>query len=528
MEGGKVLGSGTYGCILKPAVPCKGETARLPDTVSKLMRRHDAEDEMNEIRKINDKTQHIPNHNDYYILDNIEICEANKFTNEDLEDFNKRCTAMTRHRFTKAQVQNPKFSSQLRLLQLPDGGKDITYFFSDPSFSTKTFVDVNTALVKLLKDGIDPLKTVNVLHQDIKGNNIVYSQDKDLARLIDWGLSTVIRGKTVARESKGWPIMFNQPFINIVLHDEMQRFYKKLMESEEMKKKITEYTGSNIVEHLTPIVFKSLRSSVFAKQDSIKKINGSFGHMGYIERLLESLSQFDSTIKNKAVPLHHPKFGHLADILAMQTTLALLHFSTISKYAVNFNENKFYNKVFKNNCDIFGFLSCYVDVVMNKRAPLPLRRKIYLTLLKPFYFGDKYAYTPYNVDEIAKICLKLNDGYVKKSEEPSEAKRAVPLAPIVKSQLAVQDEVFDKDLFTWSLRKRCPRGSRRDKKTKKCIKIKKEGVSKQKIPAKATKPAKTTKTSNPLSRGSIFSWPKTRRCPKGYRRDKKTQKCKKK
>ena len=523
MEGGKVLGSGTYGCILKPAVPCKGETMRLPDTVSKLMRRHDAEDEMNEITKINDKTQHIPNHNEYYILDDIELCQANKFTDEDLEDFNKRCTAMTRHRFTKAHVQNPQFNTQLRLLQLPDGGKDITYFFSDPSFSTKTFVDVNTALVKLLKGGIAPLKTVNVLHQDIKGNNMVYSQDKDLARLIDWGLSTVIRGKSVPRESKGWPIMFNQPFINIVLHNEMQRFYKKLMESEEMKKKITDYTGSNIVEYLTPIVFKSLRSSVFATQDSIKRINGSFGHMGYIERLLETLSQFDSSIKNKPVSLHHPKFGHLADILAMQTTLAFLHFSTISKYTVSFNENKFFNRIFKNNCDIFGFLSCYVDIVMNNKAPLPLRRKIYSSLLKSFYFGNKYAYTPYNVDEIAKICLKLNDGYVKKTKELiTRTKRAVPLAPVVKPQLAVQDEVFDRDLFTWSLRKRCPRGSRRDKKTKKCIKIKKEGMVKQKT---AAKPVKKT---NSLPRGSMFSWPKTRRCPKGSQRDKKTQKCKKK
>lgn len=28
MQGGKVLGSGTYGCIFKPPLPCVGETVR--------------------------------------------------------------------------------------------------------------------------------------------------------------------------------------------------------------------------------------------------------------------------------------------------------------------------------------------------------------------------------------------------------------------------------------------------------------------------------------------------------------------
>ena len=52
MEGGKVIASGTYGCILKPALPCRGETHRPEDTVSKLMIKQHADDEMKEIQTI--------------------------------------------------------------------------------------------------------------------------------------------------------------------------------------------------------------------------------------------------------------------------------------------------------------------------------------------------------------------------------------------------------------------------------------------------------------------------------------------
>ena len=72
MLGGKVVGSGTYGCILKPAVPCKGETNRPPEFVSKLMEKSDADSEFDVIISIKKKLHKIPNHNDYYIINSIK------------------------------------------------------------------------------------------------------------------------------------------------------------------------------------------------------------------------------------------------------------------------------------------------------------------------------------------------------------------------------------------------------------------------------------------------------------------------
>ena len=73
MKGGKVITSGTYGCILNPALPCEGEKTRPKNRVSKLMTSINAETEMNEIKDISLLTKKIPNHNKYFILNQIKM-----------------------------------------------------------------------------------------------------------------------------------------------------------------------------------------------------------------------------------------------------------------------------------------------------------------------------------------------------------------------------------------------------------------------------------------------------------------------
>ena len=42
-RGGKFIGKGAYGCLFRPALLCKGDAARRPDHVSKLMHTQEAE-----------------------------------------------------------------------------------------------------------------------------------------------------------------------------------------------------------------------------------------------------------------------------------------------------------------------------------------------------------------------------------------------------------------------------------------------------------------------------------------------------
>ena len=498
MEGGKVLGSGTYGCILKPALPCKGETERKPDTVSKLMRKGDANDEMSEIKRIYKKVNLIPNNHLFYIISNVRICELGKVTDEDLEGFDKNCHAMKRNNISKQNVQY--FNSQLRLLQLPDGGKDITHYFGNKStpFDDELFIKVNSALVKLLEFGISPLKTVHVLHEDIKGQNIVYSEKKDLARLIDWGLASVFRKNTIPSNIRGWPIMFNQPFTTLVFNKHIQGLYKSMFKS---YPKITDivksYKGVDLIRELLPNIQVILLGQLLSGYDELISYLGSVGHFDYLNYIVHVCSSLESDPNHPIRKLNSDDY--LSRIISHHLALAFLHFSLNSNGSIGrFDEVGFFNNVYKINCDVFGFISTYTDIITNKNMPLELRKKTYETIIKPFYFESKYAYNPYNVTKIANACLDLNNEYVIKSIK-LEGKR----------------ESFDEDIFTWSLRKRCPRGSRRDKKTQKCVKIK--------TTKKSTKTLKVKKTTP--KRGSSFSWPTSKRCPRGSRRDKKTQKC---
>jgi len=49
----EILGEGTYGCVIKPSLKCKtNKKINYSGRVSKVMRKKDADDEMNEMNKI--------------------------------------------------------------------------------------------------------------------------------------------------------------------------------------------------------------------------------------------------------------------------------------------------------------------------------------------------------------------------------------------------------------------------------------------------------------------------------------------
>lgn len=514
MQGGAVLNSGTYGCILKPAVPCKGETSRNPDSVSKLMTAKDAAQEYSEILAIKKKIKTIPDSNMYYIINDIKKCQIGPVTTSDLDDFDTKCSAMTRRSYTKEDVQNPRKNTNLRVLQLPDGGKDITSYFYNKPFSIDIFPKINRALIKLLKYGIVPLKEVGVIHQDIKGNNIVYSKDKDLARLIDWGLAEASAGGDVVPHSvKKWPLLFNQPFSNVVLHTTVQRVYKLMIEKNaSLRSVIDGYRGRNLIQYLTPYVSKIIRKQIFRNDVTIEDIIGGMGHVSFIRSILRECmtTDWDLATANPG----NSSFNTLANIISLHVSSALLHFSVKDNAIGEFDEKEYFNTVFKQNCDVFGLLSCYVDIFMNKHAPRSLRQMIYYHILKPFYLNEKYAYTPYDIDEISKACLALNNNY-----EKQEALVPSP-APALKRTVVdvVADTTHDKDKFVMALRKRCPNGTHRDKKTQKCLKKKVRVVKPPGSVGKRAPPATTTLK-------KAIPWPAGKRCPNGRRRHPKTKKC---
>ena len=67
-KGGKVIASGGYGCVFDPALKCEGASKREANKISKLMTEDHATSEYEEINKIKDQLDSIPNYQDYFLI----------------------------------------------------------------------------------------------------------------------------------------------------------------------------------------------------------------------------------------------------------------------------------------------------------------------------------------------------------------------------------------------------------------------------------------------------------------------------
>jgi hypothetical protein len=83
-QGGKVIGSGGYGCVFRPALRCNGTRKRASKTISKLMLNKYVKREYMEITKYLPILQKIPNYKNYFIIEGANVCQPAPFTRLDL------------------------------------------------------------------------------------------------------------------------------------------------------------------------------------------------------------------------------------------------------------------------------------------------------------------------------------------------------------------------------------------------------------------------------------------------------------
>ena len=500
MKGGKVLGSGTYGCILKPPLPCQGSSERPPNMVSKLMLEYNAIDEMQQVTTISILTQKIPEHDQYYILNQIRICQPAKLTADDLVDFKKKCTAMTSKQIDEKTINNAIEQKKIAVLQLPDGGFDITHYFSKGNPTEATFSKINEALLKLLVGGIAPLYKVGVLHQDIKGPNIVYSKSNGLARLIDWGLATTIKGTSIPKNVRGWPIMYNASFGILALHKTIQRTFNSIMLTSKMRAEVAKYKHSNLIEKMHPLVKNTLKRIIFENDKSVIRHVGSLGHIYYLESVLKKVVQLSPPSLNTefAAAINKSSFNALTNIISDHLAKIFLTFSVKPNNTIGeFRESEFFNSVYKHNCDIIGFISVYYDLITNTQTDAERRYKAF-NIVKKFQFSPRFATEAIDIQDVVST---ISHDYLPSTQLKIEIVPPAPVTTVTSRPVApvlVQEKrSLPGDNFTWSLRRRCPKGYRRNKKTQKCTK-------------NSGKP-------NPKT--------KRRRCPNGTRINKKTGNC---
>jgi serine/threonine protein kinase len=398
IRGGKVLASGGFGCVFKPAIKCKGEE-RDENKITKLMKKKYAKKEYDEIMNFKLKLENVPNYSNYFLIEGFSTCEPDLLTTEDIDNFDKKCSALKKLNITSKNVNDRL--NELTALNMPYGGIDVGSYIEKTNFNFEKMRDLNISLIDLLTNGIIPMNNLGVYHCDVKESNILVDEsnnEKLSTRLIDWGLSTSINKdaklKKIPDVLKSRPFQYNVPFSNILFSDLFSEKYSKFLLAYknpsyfEIKifviNYVIEWTKERGIGHLKTI--NQMFKDFFEKE--IDSLDGE---------LLEKLLKYSITYSSI--------FDYIAKILFKYTKNGKIKLKS------------YLSDVFLKNIDVWGLIITYLPMyeVLNKSYKtlsddeIDLLHHLKNIILIALDGSDK----PINVDHLVKMMRELNSHYEK-------------------------------------------------------------------------------------------------------------------
>jgi serine/threonine protein kinase len=175
-----LLAQGTYGCVYYPGFTCKGKIQKIK-YISKLQKNN--ETLQNEL-EIGEKIKQIKHYNYYFapILNQCPVSISNLQTKYP-QPLNQ-CKVVT-----ESQKNNSKSEFNVNKIRYILG-EDL-----DETFEQKNLLTNPSPLLFLLdtyyylSKSLKKLKKQNILHYDLKANNIIYDKESEIPIIIDFGLS---------------------------------------------------------------------------------------------------------------------------------------------------------------------------------------------------------------------------------------------------------------------------------------------------------------------------------------------------
>lgn len=419
MLGGKVIGSGGFGCIFEPSLQCEGE---IPDNqnqkLSKLMVSKYATDEFNQIQKYQSILRVVPNYADYFLLNDFKLCKPSKLTKLDLQGYGKKCKALKKKGITTSNIN--KSLDQLLAMNMPNGGIDVEKFVEHHfvnEFTISNMIALNNSLINLLKNGIGPMNKLNVYHCDIKDANVLIKMEdnKVKTRLIDWGLS-VIFDKTkspigIPKKLYRRPFQFNVPFSSILFNKDFTLLYNNFLGL-----------------HNNPDYFQ-IREFIINYIFIWNDIRGS-GHLSSINDMIKKLTIRDLTaIKTEKIKEHFIEYQFTYYYIVEYLS------KIVEKYTRNgkLELMVYFEDVFLKNIDVWGFTMIYIifyEKLYKSFNELNEYQMEFITKLK--YIIIHYLYespiTPINVSSLVNELTNLNEIIKKCNTNKPSAKLAYFIA----------------------------------------------------------------------------------------------------
>jgi hypothetical protein len=394
-KGGKVIASGGFGCIFKPALKCENSDNRENNKVSKLMTVKYASEEYKQIQQFKTVFKSIPNYENYFLLDNFTLCKPAKLTNNDLDNYKQKCKALKKKNITSKNINTSL--DKILSLNMPDGGIDIEKYIEEyfiGSGSGSNIIKLNNSLIDLLVNGIVPMNKLNVYHGDIKDSNVLVKIDDSSCktRLIDWGLSFIRKNNSdIPRKLYRRPFQYNVPFSSVLFNNEFLKQYYKFLEINpspdyfQMREFVINYI----------FIWNEIRGSghLSAINDIIKKLTIKDLIAVKKNRIKEHLVEYDFT--------YYYIIEYLSKILEKYTQNGKLELMT------------YFNTVFLKNNDIWGFTMIYISLYEHLYKSFETLNEYQIQFItKIKYIIIHYLYetpvVPINVSSLVDELTKLN------------------------------------------------------------------------------------------------------------------------
>ena len=393
-KGGKVIASGGFGCVFNPALKCEGSTSRGKNRISKLLTKKHALAEYDEIQKFKKKLYKIPNYQNYFLIDDFNICKPAKLDKSDLVSFKTKCSALPKDKITQENINTSL--DKVFALNMPNGGLPVDEFLLKNN-SYKNIVKLNNTLIKLLNNGIIPMNKNNIYHCDIKDSNILIDNTSNLkARLIDWGLSSEYVADIEQPFPKTWrnrPFQFNVPFSIIIFSDLFFDKYSKYIKE----------GGKLTHENLKPFVIEYIYLWL--------KERGS-GHYSYINNIMFMLfsNELDDIDQNSKEKLIESEFT--LPYISNYIIEVLINFTKFRQDGT-LNFRVYIDTVFIKIVDFWGFIISYLPIfsaLFDNYEKLNEMEMELFEYLKQIFI--KYLYspriTPINVTELTNELKEIN------------------------------------------------------------------------------------------------------------------------
>ena len=392
-KGGEAVGRGSYGCVFRPALKCRGFNEDLGKYVSKLMCNKEANQEMQEIDNIINIIYNIPNNKEYFIPNkeeqffkcNLEDIDKSNLKNSNICVNFQRCSESDKLRdlfkdnFSDDEsiqwiVNNKK---NLTIIQQPDGGEEFAKFIRKEMKNSEDdeIKKISKILINLMKNGIKLMNEEGLLHLDIKPENLVIKDDK--IRIIDWGLSINTKNKNfnvIKRNMIKHTLQFNILISNILFDDELIKYLHPI--------KIRSSSSNTSIEISNHI------NDVNNQDDLLDMIN--FGEEGHSNMIINYIIFLRTSVKFE---------DEVLNIMNSYYKKILNKYIKINNNTLKFDEEKFYNEVYKHNVDIYSIFVTFVTMMRANKIPVeyvgPLKELCY-----KYMFSEEYAAEKYDVKQI--------------------------------------------------------------------------------------------------------------------------------